>query len=705
MSLQGTLIAPFQTGLDTDTEPWQSPADSFSSADNVHIYNGFIEKRSGYRIFGHLQNHDAPARTITGITKAANGVVTTLLPHGLSSNDTVFIGGVAGMVQVNGLYFYITVTGLNQFELNVNTSAYGIYTGGGVVYKSIDFSDRVMGISQFLKSDGTRETIAFSTLRAHKYDAVSQNFLMMDPLDIMNSGENDYVWAINLQSSSLTNRLYFTNGVQYSGGLNGIRYYDGSGTGYTTTSFNPSLGGARILYGAKLLFSLKERLIALNTFEFDGATVSNHFQRARWCQAQGPSNWNDLVPGGGGYVDAPTGDQIITARTLQDQIIVFFSQSVWALQPVSDPALPFRWVKVNDFRAADGKMASAGYDQYVMSLGIRGMTASDGSDTQRIDTRIKSFVENEINIDEFEKVFAARSFVSRRTWILYPETEQTENNAALIFDEESKAFTTYTISLNCLGYGSFSADYVLADFTAAKNLDIALSDCNDENLLSYLWQGKSEILLGGNITGTIFALETEGSDNFASIASELVTAGWNPYQSEGYQAIFNYLDLYVDTHESTIAKIEFYKDDEVSPYAEQFIDFLPNLGYVSTIEDISQGNPGVVTASSHGLSTGAIVYLYGVIGMVEVNGGPYTCTVIDENSFSIGIDTTTYTAFTSGGSVYMKEFYKTKVWKRAFAGGIGYLHKVRITSSGIDKHFRISGFKPVFKQRGSRLVN
>jgi hypothetical protein len=704
MTLQGSLIAPFQTGLDTDTEPWMSPADSFSVADNVHVFDGYIEKRSGYRVYGKLQEL-MPSVVITGITNAANGEVTTAVNHGYSTDDIVFISAVTGMTQVNDIYYTITVTGLTTFELNVDTTTFGVYTAAGTVSKSIDSTERVMGIYQFNMNDGSKETLAFSKKRAYKFDPIIEKFMVLDAADIMDGDETNYIWAINLQSSSLKNRLYFTNGKEFAGGLNGIRYYDGTGTGLTTIEFTPDLGGGRKLYGSKLLFSLKERLIAMFTYEFDGAATTEHLQRMRWCQAQGPSNWNDLTPGGGGFVDAPTGDQIVSGRYLQDQIVTCFSQSVWMAQPVSDPALPFRWQKLNDFRACDGKMASVGYDQYTMAIGNRGITATDGADTQRIDNRISDFVSNELNISEFDKVFAQRSYTERRTWILYPAIESDENSAALIFDEDSNAFTTYSIAMNCLGYGNLSGDYTLADFTAARDLDLVIDDFDTETLTSYVWQGKEELLLGGDISGTVYIMETDASDNGSSIDCVVQTAAWNPYLSQDSQAYFSYLDMYVDTDIKTKALIEFFKDDETAPYASQTINFLPNLEYISTVTNISQSNPGIITAPNHGLTTGDKIYVYGTDGMNEINDTQYTVTVIDQNSFSIGIDTTAYAAFTGDSSIYKRRFYKTKTWKRAFAGGVGYTHSVRITSSGIDSPIRISGFKPVFKPRGRRLVN
>lgn len=704
MTLQSSLISPFVTGLDTDTEPWLSPADSFSEVNNVHVFDGYIEKRSGYRVYGKLKKQDV-AISISTIAKDANGTVTTTVNHGYTTGDVIFIANVEGMTQVNNLYYTINVTGLDTFELNVDTTTFTAYTKNGSSYKSIDDNSRVMGIFQFQKNDGSKETLCFSQKRAHKFDSGTDTFLALDSADIMAGSDVDYIWAINLQSSSLVNRMYFTNGLEYASSLNGIRYYDGSGTGYTTTSFTPDLGGGRKLYGAKLLFSQKERLVVMNTFENLGATTTNHMQRQRWCQAQGPSNWNDLTPGGGGYVDAPTGDQIVSGRSLQDQVIVFFTGSVWASQPISDPALPFRWTKINDFRACDGKMATLGYDKYIMALGIRGIIACDGSDTQRIDERIKDFIINNVNIQQFEKIFAERSFAERRTWILFPDLESDENSGALIFDEESNAFTTYSIAMNCLGYGSISGDYTLADFTVARDLDLALDDMGEETLISYVWQGKSEILLGGDISGNVHILECEGSDNGTSIETSMLTAGWNPFLTQDSQSYFSYLDLYVDTDEQTTAKIEFFKDDETDPYTSQIIDFLPNLDYVCKINTISQANPAVINAPDHGLNDGDIVYIYGVSGMDEINSTQITVIVIDKDNFCWVVDSSAFSAYTGGGAVYRRVFYKTKVWKRAFAGGVGYIHKVKITSSGVDTPFRISGFKPLFKPRGRRLVN
>ena len=41
------LVAPFNSGLQTDVKPWLIPEDAFSSLENAYIFRGRIVKRFG----------------------------------------------------------------------------------------------------------------------------------------------------------------------------------------------------------------------------------------------------------------------------------------------------------------------------------------------------------------------------------------------------------------------------------------------------------------------------------------------------------------------------------------------------------------------------------------------------------------------------------------------------------------------------------
>lgn len=67
------------------------------------------------------------------------------------------------------------------------------------------------------------------------------------------------------------------------------------------------------------------------------------------------------------------------------------------------------------------------------------------------------------------------------------------------------------------------------------------------------------------------------------------------------------------------------------------------------ISNITNANPGVVTIVGNGLITGDKVWINEVQGMTQINGQTVTVTTITADTFSIGIDTTGFGAYTMGG--------------------------------------------------------
>jgi hypothetical protein len=77
------------------------------------------------------------AKTITGITQAADAIVTTSTPHGYAVGDEVRLAGVFGMTEVNGLYFTVSqVPTATTFGLGVSSVDYTAYSSGGLSLRS-----------------------------------------------------------------------------------------------------------------------------------------------------------------------------------------------------------------------------------------------------------------------------------------------------------------------------------------------------------------------------------------------------------------------------------------------------------------------------------------------------------------------------------------------------------------------------------------
>lgn len=76
------------------------------------------------------------------------------------------------------------------------------------------------------------------------------------------------------------------------------------------------------------------------------------------------------------------------------------------------------------------------------------------------------------------------------------------------------------------------------------------------------------------------------------------------------------------------------------------------------ITGISQAPDAVVTAPGHGLNVGDKIFFSGVVGMTQINGEVATVqSVTDVNTVVIALDTTTFTAWASGGTVYRVEVF------------------------------------------------
>jgi hypothetical protein len=79
---------------------------------------------------------DASAKTITAITQASPGVITSGT-HSLSNGDEVFVTGISGMTELNGRNYLVANSTTNTFTLTdlfgnaINTTSFTAYTSGG----------------------------------------------------------------------------------------------------------------------------------------------------------------------------------------------------------------------------------------------------------------------------------------------------------------------------------------------------------------------------------------------------------------------------------------------------------------------------------------------------------------------------------------------------------------------------------------------
>lgn len=146
----------------------------------------------------------------------------------------------------------------------------------------------------------------------------------------------------------------------------------------------------------------------------------------------------------------------------------------------------------------------------------------------------------------------------------------------------------------------------------------------------------------GTINYTTGAVSITFLNNVAGAASILIDYEYHP--GLPVMGIMNFVtDL--NTKDLIVADTKFINRYNSSTNRLEYI------GRTTPITGITQANPGVVTSVGSDLLTGDRVFISGVVGMNQVNNMEFTVTRINANSFSIGVDTTGFTAYVSGGTV------------------------------------------------------
>lgn len=140
------------SGLVQQREEFLLPDDAYPKLRNAYVWRERIKRKEGCLLLGRLQRNLTTqslgntiatgvafnlftqinrSGSITGITQANPGQVTTAAPHLLQSNQYVTLSGVVTMTEVNGKTYKITVTGASTFTIGVDTTSYsGAGTGG-----------------------------------------------------------------------------------------------------------------------------------------------------------------------------------------------------------------------------------------------------------------------------------------------------------------------------------------------------------------------------------------------------------------------------------------------------------------------------------------------------------------------------------------------------------------------------------------------
>lgn len=124
-----------------------------------------IKTNSGLKLF--MESAIATAKTISGITKAAPGVVSSPA-HGFTNNDIILLE-VQGMVELNGRLFKVVNVAADSFQLagvdgttGIDTTLYNTFSSGTA--KKVTLGTSITGVQEFTFSGGDIKTVDTTTV-------------------------------------------------------------------------------------------------------------------------------------------------------------------------------------------------------------------------------------------------------------------------------------------------------------------------------------------------------------------------------------------------------------------------------------------------------------------------------------------------------------------------------------------------------------
>lgn len=751
MSLQPITVIGYdnQGGLQKNKQPFLIVDQAFDRLENAYAWRDRVKKREGLRLLGRLariltgqslgMTAAGPPNTVTfanifttlGITgenptlEPGTLVITVGAPDTATFTDngdgtfTVTGAGVAAGSFIN----YATGQVVLQFTALV---------GGAAITADLTYFPGlpVMGTElREIATINTEQTIWFDTKYAYIWNGSSfQEFI---PGTTWNGTDSDFFWSTNYRGGNPQDRLFFvTNFVNTV--ANPMRYTDG----VTWTNFAPLVDATNSLFQARILIPYFGRLLALNVWE--GAAVGtavNIFNRCRFSQLGSPiaaDAWRSDQFGKGGFIDAPTNEQIISATFLNNTLIVFFEKTTWQLRYVGEYGLPFIWERIASDLGSESTFSPILFNENILAVGDRALIAADSNKVTRIDLQIPDqifYFQNQN--DGVKRVQGIRNYQKEIVYWCYadattesgPGTPTVYPNRVLLFNYRNNTWAVFRDNVTSFGTFQSSMDVTWDSQTIYWD---------DENVLwdDFDTQTKFPLIVAGNQVGYVVYYQYSGPQGFGVIPIDEQPTLY----ISGVTFSSNLLSLTIPNHNLTTGELIFITDlmfadntthlpvatdlndliyrvtvtdpntvvlsrwnfvtdeyftnfpftpDLTTSYyvgggqvailqniAVQTKDFNPyqvagsqtKLSYVDFLMDVpdtpdpgvitgaTKANPCVIISPSHGLYSGQMITIRGVNGMTQLNTSAYyRVTVIDANSFSIGIDSSSFNTYTSGG--------------------------------------------------------
>ena len=566
MPMDRFLLAPLNSGLQTDLRPWLIADDAWATLNNMYTFRGRIRKRFGSEYMGlpigSIPQALSSRFSITvGTTDESGSISGTApgIPNGLNTIGQMFsignaiftvyqLGTPASMLRNDGVvgtatfnnstgafvingapaltavYFYpaLPVMGLCNYELGpVNDQpSIGFDTEFAYIFASSFWQQLLDSSNVTPRFHGTNINFFWTTNwegnLAGQTALIVSNYYVVNPNGVGNANDDPIWWYINDRGTTS-----WTAGV----GANAFYFAPAGGAPHTGPFVKTAL----------IILPFKGRLILLNTIENDGtASLGNNTQyvnRCRFSIAGSPfiqNSWYEPNQtdnagtagglsryGGAGFIDASTEERIVSAEFIKDRLIVYFERSTWELAYTGNQIQPFQWNKINTELGSESTFSTVAFDKVVLTIGNTGVHACSGSNVERIDNNIPDQIfeiSSQLDNSGVARVYGIRDYFVEMVYWTFPSNDENPNdtypNRVLVYNYKNGTWAFNDDCITCFGYfeQQQSLTWENADFT----WEVANFTWNSGSL-----EAQSRQVIAGNQEGFVFLIEADVSSNAA----------------------------------------------------------------------------------------------------------------------------------------------------------------------------------------------
>lgn len=408
----------------------------------------YLEQGGGYNDITPIRATTAAGEVTFSATNGSAEITVSDSDHGAVVNDfvtfsgAVSLGGVVTADILNAEHQITDVIGSGSYKIIVSVTANASDTGNG--------GASVVGVYQI--NAGLDTTVGGPGWGAGSWSRGSWG----SASSVISTSDILRLWSHDNFGEDLVFNVYD----------GGIYYWDTStstlGTDRAVTLASLSDSTCPTIT-KKVIVSDKDRhVITFGSDPFDAIGTQDPLL-IRWSDQENPFEWLPTVENTAGDLRVGSGSRIITAIETRQQIIVFTESSVHSLQYLGPP-FTFGLDQIAANTSIIAPNAAIAQGDVCFWMGEKDFYVFNGR-VQKMPCSVKSYVFDDFNVSQKEKVFAASIARHNEIWWFYPSSTSTQNDRYVIYNTEQNIWYVGTMTR------TFMVDEGVNEYPIAANTD------------------------------------------------------------------------------------------------------------------------------------------------------------------------------------------------------------------------------------------